>query len=84
MRETRLYMIGMILITATLVVMVLAGIVFVNAYVDDTRPPGLPQTMSAVRTNNAIVRQQLAITRTAASVIQQAPIPNLPSETQTP
>jgi hypothetical protein len=84
MRETRLYMIGMILITATLVVMVLAGIVFVNAYVDDTRPPGLPQTMSAVRTNNAIVRQQLAITRTAASVVQQAPIPNLPSETQTP
>lgn len=84
MRENRLYMIGMILITITVVVMVLAGIVFVNAYVDDTRPPGLPQTMSAVRTNNAIVRQQLAITKTASAQIQQAPIPNLPPETPTP
>jgi hypothetical protein len=84
MRENRLYMIGMILITITVVVMVLAGIVFVNAYVDDTRPPGLPQTMRAVRTNNAIVRQQLAITKTASAAIQQAPIPNLPAETQTP
>jgi hypothetical protein len=84
MREKRLYMIGMILITMTVVVMVLAGIVFVNAYVDDTRPPGLQQTMSGVRTNNAIVRQQLAITKTAAAVLQQVQIPNLPAETPIP
>ena len=84
MTDKHVYLIGMILITVTVVVMILAGIVFVNAYVDDTRPPGLPQTMSAVRTNNAIVRQQLSITKTAAAEIQQAPIPNLPPETQTP
>jgi hypothetical protein len=84
MREKRFYMIGIILITITVVVMVLAGIVFVNAYVDDTRPPGLQQTMSVVRTKNALLRQQLAITKTASAVIQQSSPSSSSTETQTP